>query len=1350
MFRRACLIILAFFTTTAPGLAQTASSQIAELPRSFVDTSDVAPSGTTIAVPAGGDFQAALTQAAPGDVITLAAGATYTGNFILPAKAGSGWIIIRTSAPDASLPPAGTRITPASASVLAKIVSPNSGPALATAPGAHHYRFLGLEVGLAPGVTFSDTLVRLGDNETTVADVPHHLLFERVYIHGTPTATVRRGIVLNSAATAVVDSTITDIHEVGGDAQAIAGWNGPGPFKIVNNHLEGAGANVVFGGPAPRIADLVPADIEIRGNDVAKPLTWRRGDPTYAGTPWAVRTFLELTNARRVLIDGNLFEHNWADAGAGTAILFTVRNQGGTTPWSVVEDVTFTNNVVRHTGSGVGLHGGDARVPSQPARRILIKNNLFDDVSGARWGGAGRLFEASHGIEDLVIDHNTGVQDGSIVVADGGTHPRFTYRNNLTPHNDDGVHGAGTASGLDTLNSYFPDGTVSRNVIAGGNPALYPAANFLPPSLNDVGFIDLTGGDYRLSPASPYKQAGTDGKDIGADLDAIEAAFVAVMTAPDDATTPAAPITATAAAAPATSASAPTADAGGAGTTAVTAAACPVLGSCTLESGLVGRTDLLLFEDWEASNWLGHWTGSDFQSNMSAVTTQKFAGSRGLEMRVSTGQHDGASLHYDFTAAGLAEPDEVYFRYYVRFNNSWQKNGDGEIGKLPGFEGTYNRCGWGGRKADGTCWSARMMNFDTGTTNQVGFYVYHADMPTQYGEHMRWSPQLQRDRWYCLEQRVKLNAVGSRDGILQGWVDGNQVFNRGDLRFRTVSNVHVEALWFITYVGGSWSADRNMAINFDNAVMARNRIGCASSAPAPVPVPDTTLPTVSLTAPAPSATLSGTATASASATDNVGMAGVQFKLDGANLGAEDTTAPYSLSWNTTTASNGSHTVTAVARDTAGNLKTSAGIPVTVSNLASPPPPPPASGCQTSSTTWQNKAFTNQTGLFTAQFDLIPSAAAIDGVTGLSSGTASGYANLAAIVRFNTAGRIDARNGGAYAAQSALPYVAGSTYQVRMVVNVPAHTYSVYVTGPGAIEQPLGLDYAFRTEQNAVTGLNTLASYASPGTHQVCNLTVSPASPLADTTLPTVALTGPASGVTLSGIITVSASAADNVGVAGVQFKLDGATLGPEDTVAPYTLSWYTTTASNGAHTLTAVARDAAGNLETSAGIPVTVSNVASPPPPPPASGCQTSSTTWQNKAFTTQTGLFTARFDVIPSAAAIDGVTGLSSGTASGYTNLAAIVRFNTAGRIDARNGGAYAAQTALPYVAGSTYRVRMVVNVLAHTYSVYVTAPGAFELPLGLNYAFRMEQSAVTALNTWASYASAGAQQVCNFTVGF
>src|SRR5207245_1247796 len=241
-------------------------------------------------------------------------------------------------------------------------------PVVSTAPRAHHYRLLGIEIHPLEG-TYVFNLVQLGSTWGTAASLPHHLVFDRCYIHGDPVRGARRGIALNSADTAIIDSYLSDFKEAGADSQAIAGWDGPGPFKIVNNHLEGAGEDLIFGGADPSIPDLVPSDIEIRGNYLTKPLSWRKGDAAFEGTPWTVKNLLELKNARRVLIEGNLLEHCWPDGQDGFAVLFTVRDQNGRAPWSSVEDVTFRRNVVRHAGSGINILGRDDNHPSRQTRR---------------------------------------------------------------------------------------------------------------------------------------------------------------------------------------------------------------------------------------------------------------------------------------------------------------------------------------------------------------------------------------------------------------------------------------------------------------------------------------------------------------------------------------------------------------------------------------------------------------------------------------------------------------------------------------------------------------------------------------------------------------------------------------------------------------------------------------------------------------------------------------------------------------------------------------------------------------------------------------------------------------------
>lgn len=106
----------------------------------------------------------------------------------------------------------------------------------------------------------------------------------------------------------------------------------------------------------------------------------------YAGTQWTVKHLFELKNARRVLLEGNVLEYNWAQAHIGFAVLLTVRDEDGQMPWAVVEDITIINNVIRHTSSGINIPGRDGGRRGGQTRRILIGNNLFEDIGGERGG----------------------------------------------------------------------------------------------------------------------------------------------------------------------------------------------------------------------------------------------------------------------------------------------------------------------------------------------------------------------------------------------------------------------------------------------------------------------------------------------------------------------------------------------------------------------------------------------------------------------------------------------------------------------------------------------------------------------------------------------------------------------------------------------------------------------------------------------------------------------------------------------------------------------------------------------------------------------------------------------------
>ncbi len=502
----------------------------------------------TINVPADGDFQAALNAAQAGDVIQLAAGATYQGPFTLPANAGSSYITIRTSAADSNLPAAGARIDPSYSSVMPKLVGngDRNSPILTTTPGSSHFQLIGVEITPTPGAALYQ-LVQLGTGvETSLDQLPTDFVFDRCYLHGDPDQGSRRGIAMNVPNVTVKNSYLSDFKIVNADSQALASWNGPGPFIITNNYLEGAGENVLVGGQDPTIPNLVPTGITIRQNHFSKPLSWRVGDPSYQGTHWSVKNLLEFKNARQIVVDGNFFENNWADAQDGFAILFTPRNQNDSAPWSVVSDAQFTNNIIRHVASGINILGADDIYSSQQLHNITIRNNLFEDVS-MEWGGTARLFQVLNGARNVTFDHNTGFPDGAISMADELPSFGFVFTNNLAAHGAYGFSGSDYGEGTAALNHYFPNAVFQANGAIGGNSSVYPAGNFFPSTTGDVGFVNAAAGSYGLLPSSSLHNAATDGTDVGIDATALNAAQVGSVVSPAAGVAPAPGVTVSAA-----------------------------------------------------------------------------------------------------------------------------------------------------------------------------------------------------------------------------------------------------------------------------------------------------------------------------------------------------------------------------------------------------------------------------------------------------------------------------------------------------------------------------------------------------------------------------------------------------------------------------------------------------------------------------------------------------------------------------------------------------------------------------------------------------------------------------------
>lgn len=504
------------FAQSAPALAATPETTVA-LPRVRLDNLlSQARSSTakrTINVSNGEGLHAALEDAALGDDIVLQPGVTYVGPFTLKKKSGKGWITIRSAAATESLPPPGTRIRPLHAEHLPKIVSETaSEPAIKTKPGAFNYRIFAVEISAVPKATAGGALVALGDgsrNQNSFAMQPYNLVLDRVYIHGTPDLNFRRCIALNSGATVIVDSWISECHGRGFDSQAIAGWNGTGPYKIVNNYLEGAGENVMFGGADPSIPDALPSDIEFRRNHVYKPVHWK--------SVWTVKNHFELKLGRRILIEGNVFENNWVDGQVGFSVVFKSTNESNTAPWSQTADVTFQYNIVRNSTHGISMAARPEANPALPASRIRIAHNVLEGLSATA-----RVVQTS-GIQGLSIENNVGFGGVNGLILYEAPHAGFVAINNIFGSSSHFVASAdGKGIGTECLNNHAgPDWTFRRNLVIGAQSAAYPKDNFYPAKVAAVGFRDFP-DDLRLKPNSRYIDSGVDGQPLGPDFAVLE------------------------------------------------------------------------------------------------------------------------------------------------------------------------------------------------------------------------------------------------------------------------------------------------------------------------------------------------------------------------------------------------------------------------------------------------------------------------------------------------------------------------------------------------------------------------------------------------------------------------------------------------------------------------------------------------------------------------------------------------------------------------------------------------------------------------------------------------------------
>lgn len=508
------------------------------LPQATVDTTYSLPTGGTTFTPANSAaFATALTSSVLGDVIVLTAGTTYTGPFTLPNKTtGSGWIYITSSA-YSSLPSPGTRVAIADATNMPIIEVAAGSSAIGTANTAHHFRFVGIQIRPQSG-NFVNSLVSLGNADTSTTTMPHHIVFDRCYIHGDATLGGRRGIAMNGPNIAVVESYLSDFKEVSADTQALWSYNSPGPIKIHNNYLEAAAENVMFGGADPNMTNLVPSDITITRNYFFKPLSWIK-------LTWSVKNLLEFKNAQRILVEGNLFENMWLGDQAGYLLNAKTVNQSGGCTWCIVQDLTFRYNRAKNVENGFTF-GGDLSegAAGLAPTRWLVEHSEVQTANVNGGDGYGAFNSQGGGgvrlLTHLTFRHNTilGIRADQHhlewAATDGIINTDVDIKDNIYEGGSNGLKARTSAEGTASLDARMTNGTVTFNVWQGRSSSSYGAAsgsgntmsnNFFPVAQSNIGFVNYASGNYRLTAGSAYHNAASDGTDVGANISAIDTAI---------------------------------------------------------------------------------------------------------------------------------------------------------------------------------------------------------------------------------------------------------------------------------------------------------------------------------------------------------------------------------------------------------------------------------------------------------------------------------------------------------------------------------------------------------------------------------------------------------------------------------------------------------------------------------------------------------------------------------------------------------------------------------------------------------------------------------------------------------
>ena len=487
------------------------------------------------AATSGANLQAAVNSAQPGDIIMAEAGKMFQGPITLNAKNNPNkqYVTIRSSASDAVLPAAGVRVNPArDAANLPKILGGNGFAGIQTTGPASYYRLIALEMLPATPSASVFQVLQLGLGgapQISLSDVPRYIDVDRCYIHGYPGVDFKSGIQLDSANTTIENSYISDFHVNNGESDAITGFNTPGPISIVNNYLDAAGTNIIFGGAIPGISGVIPSNIVIKHNDFYKQLAYR-----FSGGP-NVKNMIELKFAQDVTIQANSFQNVWVQGTEkqfGQPLVLNPQSENGQVPWATVQRINIIDNVSLDVGGAIGIGASSAGQTGPSTNHISLVNNLFQ-IRADNGFDPNFLHAITFGdIAGLRIDHVTYFATPYWQFASVPDSQHLTSNYSFADSITSGAFSSDCGYQFNAWTcSFIPPFRVTNNLFVGGNSGQVdtPAGsvNYFPATTDNIGFagpidpLNKTGNvtvdyhNYGLSPTSPYKGKGLYSTDPG-------------------------------------------------------------------------------------------------------------------------------------------------------------------------------------------------------------------------------------------------------------------------------------------------------------------------------------------------------------------------------------------------------------------------------------------------------------------------------------------------------------------------------------------------------------------------------------------------------------------------------------------------------------------------------------------------------------------------------------------------------------------------------------------------------------------------------------------------------------------